>query len=216
MPRQPWDISRDMFLTDGETAALLDHVRQCELDADDKRRMAAATDRVLIETLLFTGIRNSELCRIRLKDVQLGAKDSLIYIRGKCRERRSVHIPAALDSLLTRFIKVTRPALLKTGVKPSDPSQPLFINEHHRAFERTTLYRRVVRILTEAGMGSRASVQLLRHTYGYLAYLKTKGNLLFVQRQLGHAHPMITSIYAQFVEEPYDQMANQIVAGLCD
>jgi site-specific recombinase XerD len=178
--------------------------------------MAAATDRVLIETLLFTGIRNSELCRIRLKDVQLGAKDSLIYIRGKCRERRSVHIPAALDSLLTRFIKVTRPALLKTGVKPSDPSQPLFINEHHRAFERTTLYRRVVRILTEAGMGSRASVQLLRHTYGYLAYLKTKGNLLFVQRQLGHAHPMITSIYAQFVEEPYDQMANQIVAGLCD
>src|ERR1043166_3848879 len=164
MPRQPWDISRDMFLTDGETAALLDHVRQCELDADDKRRMAAATDRVLIETLLFTGIRNSELCRIRLKDVQLGAKDSLIYIRGKCRERRSVHIPAALDSLLTRFIKVTRPALLKTGVKPSDPSQPLFINEHHRAFERTTLYRRVVRILTEAGMGSRASVQLLRHT----------------------------------------------------
>ncbi|MFQ5503069.1 MAG: hypothetical protein ACE5EQ_12370, partial [Phycisphaerae bacterium] len=58
--------------------------------------------------------------------------------------------------------------------------------------------------------GNRASVQLLRHTYGYLAYLQTGGNLLFVQRQLGHAHPMITAIYAQFVEEDYSDLANRV------
>jgi hypothetical protein len=70
----------------------------------------------------------------------------------------------------------------------------------------------VVRILTEAGLGDRASVQLLRHTYGYLAYLRTGGNLLFTQRQLGHAHPIVTSIYAQFVPESYSQLAEMLIA----
>ena len=83
-------------------------------------------------------------------------------------------------------------------------------NERRQPYERTGLYRRVVRILTAAGLKDRASVQLLRHTYGYLAYLKTGGNLLFVQRQLGHAHPMVTVVYARFVDESYADMANMI------
>jgi integrase len=71
----------------------------------------------------------------------------------------------------------------------------------------------VVKVLTEAGLGDRASVQLLRHTYGYLAYLRTGGNLLFVQRQLGHAHPRITSVYAKFVDESYPDLAERLVPG---
>ena len=43
------------------------------------------------------------------------------------------------------------------------------------------------------------------------AYLRTGGNLLFVQRQLGHAHPMVTSIYAQFVDESYAALADRVM-----
>ncbi len=64
--------------------------------------------------------------------------------------------------------------------------------------------------MTEAGYGDRASVQVLRHTYGYLAYLRTGGNLLFVQRQLGHSRPRITSVYAKFVDESYAELAERI------
>ena len=103
-----------------------------------------------------------------------------------------------------------RPRLVPDDVDEDDPGQPLVFNERRRAYERTGLYRRVVRILKDAGLGERASVQLLRHTYGYLAYRRTGGNLLFVQRQLGHAHPMITSIYAQFADERYDELANRV------
>ena len=83
-------------------------------------------------------------------------------------------------------------------------------NERGKAYERTALYRRVVRILTDAGLGDRASVQLLRHTYGYLAFKQTGGNLLFLQKQLGHAHPMVTAVYAEFVDFPLDRLADQI------
>jgi integrase/recombinase XerD len=99
---------------------------------------------------------------------------------------------------------------LLDGISPTDVSARLLYHERRRPYERTGLYRRIVRILTEAGLGSRASVQLLRHTYGYLAYLRTGGNLLFVQRQLGHAHPMVTSIYAKFVDESYAAMAEGV------
>ena len=68
----------------------------------------------------------------------------------------------------------------------------------------------MVRILDAVGLGDRASVQLLRHTYGYLGYKRSGGNLLFVQRQLGHAHPMVTSVYAQFVDESYAEIANRV------
>jgi site-specific recombinase XerD len=112
--------------------------------------------------------------------------------------------------LLGQYVENVRPGLLPEDLDPEDRTQPLVFNERRRPFERTGLYRRVVRILTGAGLGDRASVQLLRHTYGYLAYLRTGGNLLFVQRQLGHAHPRITSVYAQLVEESYAEMAERV------
>ena len=115
-----------------------------------------------------------------------------------------------MSDLVRSFVHESRPALLPPGVDPLDLRQPLVYSEHRRPLERTGLYRRVVRVLSAAGLADRASVQLLRHTYGYLAYLRSHGNLLFVQRQLGHAHPMVTSIYAQFVDESYEAIAEQL------
>jgi integrase len=103
-----------------------------------------------------------------------------------------------------------RPRVIPEGTDANDSSTPLVFNERGRPYERTGLYRRVVRILTAAGFGERASVQLLRHTYGYLAYKRSGGTLLFLQRQLGHAHPMVTSVYADFVDEDYGRLANLV------
>jgi integrase/recombinase XerD len=132
----------------------------------------------------------------------------VFVVAGTPREDRTVYVPVSLSRLVRQYVADVRPRLLPDGVSPRDHSQPLLINERGRPYERTNLYRRVVRILTEAGFGDRASVQFLRHTYGYLAYKRTGGNLLFVQRQLGHAHPMVTAIYEQFVEQSYAELAD--------
>jgi site-specific recombinase XerD len=133
-----------------------------------------------------------------------------VKVAGTPNQDRTVYIPDSLAELHRRYVRDIRPHLLPDGVSAKDQSLELIFNERGRPYERTALYRRVVRILSEVGLKDRASVQLLRHTYGYLAYLRTGGNLLFVQKQLGHAHPMVTAIYAQFVEHPYDQLANQV------
>jgi integrase/recombinase XerD len=208
-----WQLTREMFLSLEEVGRLLRHVRAAEAAAEDWAGVSAALDRLVVEGLLFSGLRTTEFCRLTLADTVVGRGESVFVINGLKGRDRTVFVPAGVSALVRRFVENVRPSLLAPDVDKYDLAQPLLFSEHKNPVERTGLYRRVVRVLTAAGLGTRASVQLLRHTYGYMAYLRSSGNLLFVQRQLGHAHPMVTSIYAQFVEERYDAIAEAIFLG---
>jgi site-specific recombinase XerD len=199
-----------MFLSEEEVGGLCRHLRGREEAALPKDRPAAVTDRLIIESLVYSGLRNTEFCNLRVADTVMGRGESSFRVSGTPHQDRTVYVPRELSDLVRRFVRDVRPRLLSEDFDPDDPDQPLIVNERRKPYERTGLYRRVVRILTDAGLAERASVQLLRHTYGYLAYKRTGGNLLFVQRQLGHAHPMVTAIYAQFVDEPYPQLADAV------
>jgi integrase len=201
-----WDITPDMFLTEGEAARLLRLIRESSAHAPGDA--ARFLDRVIIETLLFTGMRCSELCEAVLDQIELRARGGHIDA-GRKKDRRRIYIPAMLASLLREYVRSARPQLIRPGNHPPH----LILNERGNPYERTGLYRRVVRVLGEAGLHEKASVQVLRHTYGYLAYLRTGGNLLFVQRQLGHAHPMVTSVYARLVPENYPQLADRVASA---
>lgn len=204
MAREPWKISREMFLSETD----VDRLRM--LLVEREHDVGTATDRLIVETLLFSGLRNSEFCQLRVADTVVGQKKSVLVVRETHRQNRIVHIPLAVSQLIQSYCRDYRPELVPAGISASDKHQPLVFNERGKPYERTALYRRVVRILTDARLAERASVQLLRHTYGYLAYKRTGGNLLFVQQQLGHAHPMVTAVYAEFVEFPKDQLADRI------
>lgn len=206
----PWEVTADMFLSEAEVADLLQYVRNTEQNSTDSQQRRTAVDRLIIELLLMSGLRNSELCRLRVADTIVGHGQSALHVSSQPKEERFVHIPQSLSGLIRHYVQEIRPEYLNEGQSAKDLSQPLILNERGKAYDRTALYRRVVRILTEAGLEDRASVQLLRHTYGFLAYKRTGGNLLFVQQQLGHAHPMVTAVYAQFVEFSYPDLADQV------
>ncbi|UCG16131.1 MAG: site-specific integrase [Phycisphaerales bacterium] len=191
----------------------MEFLRTRRLRATGLQRASASLDEVIISALLLSGLKNSEFCALTVGDTVIGTGNSVFVVRGPSGRSRTVYIPRRASALVRQYVSDVRPRFVAPGVDPQDQSHALVLNEHRRPYERTGLYRRVVRILTEAGLGDRASVQLLRHTYGYLAYLRTGGNLLFVQRQLGHAHPRITSVYAKLVDESYADLAERIVAG---
>lgn len=204
MAAAPWELTQGDILSDSEVATLLAQVRKKAARGSDR---GASVNRVIIETLLMSGLRCSEFCLLRLGDLKISPRGAALVVRGK-GGGRSVALPSRLSGLLQEFVRDVRPRLLKAGAAKDDPLGPLFPNERGNPYERTGLYRRVVAILSAAGLGSKARVQLLRHTYGYLAYKRTGGNLLFVQRQLGHAHPMITAVYADLVRESYQDLAD--------
>ena len=209
MPGEPWQITRDMFLDEAEVGRLLRYVRDRASEAD-RDNPTPHVDRLVVELLLYSGLRPSEFCRLAVQDAVLTEDESFFRVTEGAGETRVVFIPRWLNRDIARYVKSIRLQYLDVGNGPDKPSSPLILNERGRAYDRTALYRRVTRILTAAGVGDRASVQLLRHTYGYLAYKRTGGNLLFVQRQLGHAHPMVTAIYAQFVEENPTNLADAV------
>lgn len=208
MARSPWEITHEMFLSVDEVHRLRTHVRTRASRSPPGGSPAAHLDELIIELLLFSGLRCSEFCQLRLADAHVGGGGARLAVRG-----RTVFLPPHVEALLRQYLREVRPRLLPADAEPRDGNQALILSERGGPYERTGLYRRVVRILTDAGLGERASVHLLRHTYAYLAYLRTGGNLLFVQRQLGHAHPMITSLYAQFVDEDYAKLAAAVGVG---
>jgi len=214
MKRAAWELTRENFLSLPEIEQLNRYLDDQVVDATGKALNTAVLDRVIITGLLYSGLRNSEFCRLTVRDARLGPGEAVLDVVGTPRQDRTVFIPLFINRRIQEYIAEIRPALLKGGVAANDASQPLIINERGRPYERTGLYRRVVRILTAAGLQSKASVQVLRHTYGYLGYMKTDGNLLFLQRQMGHAHPMVTSIYAQFVEESNAALAERLADGI--
>ena len=207
---EPWKLTKASFLSPDEVALLLERVRDRDQAGEDRPVFLA--DRLIIEGLLFSGLRNSEFCSLQLGGTAAARKESVFVVEETPKQDRTVHVPDFVSELVRRYARDVRPGLLRAGADPKDPSIPLLVNERGRPYERTGLYRRVLRILSDAGFGARASVQLLRHTYGYLAYKESGGNLLFVQRQLGHAHPMVTAVYAEFVTFPPDQLANTTAA----
>jgi len=204
-------ITYDKILSLSEVDQLLSAVdtRISEVPADEM--LSAVLDRVITVSLLSSGMRNSEMCGLAVSDTAVGNGASAFAVGRKGSRKRLIYIPRHVSAMVVGYVRDCRPRFLPPGMAPDDLDQPLLINEHRRAFDRTSLYRRVVKILTEAGLGERANVQLLRHTYGYLAYLRTGGNLLFVQRQLGHAHPTTTRAYAELVEESYPDLAERVL-----
>ncbi|MCA9242364.1 MAG: site-specific integrase [Phycisphaerales bacterium] len=168
-----WRLSRESFLEASEIAHLLRHLAS-----------RGDLDRLIITTLLGTGLRNGELCGLTVAG--LDGQGCRLCVELGTKTDRILYIPGALAGEL------------KQAAIGRNSHEPLIPNSRGRPFTPSVLYRRVRRILTDAGFGAVASVQLLRHTYGVMAYRATGGNLLFVQRQMGHAHPMITGVYAEW------------------
>jgi integrase/recombinase XerD len=208
--RDVWELTREMFLSEAEVESIRDSLRQRLAASGPAAVWQARTDQLIFEVLTFSGLRNSEFCHLRVNDVPPAFKQPALRVAETPRQDRVVAIPQSLVDLIRDYVQEVRPHLLHDSMPVKDLTQPLVVNERGRPLDRTTLYRRVVKILSEAGFESRASVQLLRHTYGYLAYKRTRGNLLFVQQQLGHSHPMVTAVYAEFVEFSTADLANLV------
>lgn len=208
--RDTWALTADMFLSETEVESIRKSIRGRLAGDAPAAWCSTKTDELIFEVLTLSGIRNSEFCHLRLRDAPPSLKQPILQVAETPRQDRLVAIPKSLSDLIGDYVRNVRPQLLDRAISAKDLDQPLALNDRGRPFDRTNLYRRVVKILSAAGFETRASVQLLRHTYGYLAYKRTAGNLLFVQQQLGHAHPMVTAVYAEFVKFSPTELANLV------
>lgn len=152
-------------------------------------------DAAIIELLLQTGIRLSELTKLTLNDVELPGRitkdaDTVgrLHILGKGRKDRWLPLNHKACRALKTWLEV-RPA----------STVALFVTKFGKPIGPRAVQQLVRRYLSEVGITG-ASVHTLRHTFA-THHVAQGTSLRTVQDVLGHASLKTTSIYVQLAQE---------------
>ena len=146
-------------------------------------------NRLIIVTLLDSGIRNSELCDILMEDLHGNA----IKIRGKGKKIRYVPVTPAISKEMIRYIRL-REGYIKDKYRYQ--TEYLFLSQKGRRLTPEA----VERVVRECGKQChvreelRCSPHTCRHYYAQ-TQLKNGCDLFTVSRLLGHGNINITKRY---------------------
>jgi site-specific recombinase XerD len=169
-------------LNRSELAAIF---RQAAKEATGSKEFSKHTILLAVEMLFATGIRVSELCGIRLTDLDL--ENGSIRIHGKGNRERLVYlVDPGVQTLLKRYL-LSRNGSPKGGdtlllTSRGTPASPDFI-------------RRNLHVLVDnAKVKRKVTPHMLRHSAA-THLLEAGVDIRFVQRLLGHASISTTEIY---------------------
>jgi integrase/recombinase XerD len=157
------------------------------LAAPDRRTPRGLRDAAMLETLYATGLRVSELVRLRLRDINFDAGYLIAF--GKGRKERLVPVGEVAIAGLRAYIETGRSSFC--GLRAVDT---LFLTRHGRAMTRQGFWKLIGRHAVVAGIRKRISPHKLRHSFA--THLVERGaDLRAVQAMLGHADIGTTEIY---------------------
>lgn len=145
-------------------------------------------EKALIEFLVSTGCRLSEIAQLRAADLNLA--DRSVQVAGKGDKDRVVYFSVRARLMVQEYIVQRKggDGLFVSSKSPYEPLKP-------RAIQR------IVRSLSErAGLEGRVHPHLLRHTFATHA-LNGGMDVTVIQRLLGHEDIATTQIYAELNEE---------------
>lgn len=203
----PLDITQEDFLGPAQVLALKQHCRGCALDESTDGRRHPVRDWAILHVALDSGLRVSEICDLRLRDVLLESGRATLIVRdGKGHKKRGVRIGEALRAHLEEFVR------WKASVgEPLRPEAPLFVSGRGDApLTRTAVYRVFKKSASAVGIPERYSIHSCRHTYASLLYRASEFNLRLVQKQLGHSSIQTTQVYADVLDEDTASAVNRL------
>jgi site-specific recombinase XerD len=170
-PRKPKRVVQDI-LTESEVSRLIQSTK-------------GTREKAMICLLAYSGIRNSELCSLKLQDINLG--DNYITVKGgKNNKDRRINIASECTKILIEYL----------GIYKREPESFLFTTVKHNHQLATCDTRKMIRILAKrANIGRRVFPHLFRHSLA-TNLLNRGASLIMIKNQLGHAFIESTMIYA--------------------
>jgi integrase/recombinase XerD len=153
-------------------------------------------DKLLLGLMYATGMRVSEVVRVRWRDVDFDRRLINVW-QGKGRTDRQVTLPVCFESLLTSLSK---------GFEAEDflfPSENGTRRDRH--LSPRTAQRVMERAVRIAGIKKKATPHSLRHSFATHSY-EDGCDIRRIQKLLGHMRLETTTIYVK-VAKPTDHLA---------
>lgn len=172
------------LLTRAEVMALL--------DAPDPSTPRGVRDRAMLALMYATGLRVSELCGLKLGDVDRSRGVLMAY--GKGRKRRLVPVADIALQRLDDYLENVRPRT----AKPNETV--LFVSPRGGALTRQGFWKLIRQYALAAGITKAISPHQLRHSFA-THLLEGGADLRSVQAMLGHASLGTTEIYTHVAKD---------------
>ena len=169
-PKKPKRLIKDV-LTEAEVSRLLQSAKTIRVKA-------------MICLLAYSGVRNQELCNLKLEDLDLGANQ--VTVRdGKNRQDGVVNISAECTRILIEYLRAF----------PREKEDFLFTTLIRKNQLKTGDVRKALRVTAlRARIGRRIFPHLLRHSLA-TNLLNRGASLMMIQQQLRHRFIESTMIY---------------------
>ena len=189
MPRftpPPPDVSLD------DLEAIVAHVSSRPRQEKPHLELRRLKVRALIMFMYRTGVRVSELCALRRRDISLDDGTAHIY-RAKGGKSRTVHFDAGTAEALTAYWRVRGDQPRGAGANPAFSGRDK-VGVPGKQISPRTVEHIVAEICTEIGIESVVTPHSFRHGLA-TELVRRRVRESTVQTILGHASPQTTRIY---------------------
>jgi integrase/recombinase XerC len=174
-----------LFATENQVTSLLEaplklHPARNEWPQNQLR------DCAILEMIYSGGLRISELCLLRARDINFEEGTALVQGKGKRERLAPVGIPA-LNALINYWENLTP---VPSGDQPAFRARPDRLDPVYPRI----IQIRIKRYLAAAGLNPKLSPHKLRHSYA-THMLSAGADLRSIQELLGHASIKTTQVY---------------------
>ena len=149
-------------------------------------------DVAVLETIYSCGLRVSELCGLRVEDIDWN--EQLVRVRGKGKRSGWCRLASRRLQAIENYWRTLK--------QPPAGPLPVFFAETKKAapLHPVQLSRRLKQYLVIAGLDPGLTPHKLRHSYA-THLLDAGADLRSVQELLGHAHLVTTQVYTHVTTE---------------
>ena len=157
--------------------------------------------RCIIELLYSCGLRVSELCELKINNIQFDA--NVIRFFGKGNKERIIPLTFYAKEWLEKYLYQSRQIL--SNRKTSDQKY-VFLSNNGKRLTRAAVWQSIKKYVNAAGITKSVSPHTFRHSFA--THLIDGGaNLIEIQKLLGHSDISTTEIYVHlskdFVDSEY-------------
>ena len=160
------------------------------------KKFVALRDVAVIEALFATGMRVSELCSLRVEDINLA--NGCIHIMGKGSKERLIQIGNnEVLAILGEYYKTNAIRIRQGGF--------FFVNRLSARLSEQSVRFMLRLFCAKAGITLRITPHMFRHSFATLL-LEEDVDIRYIQHMLGHSSIQTTQIYTQVSTEKQRQI----------